>query len=347
MKYRKTGDGGDLFSIIEHQQKIQSESKGVNKLNAIIDWEEFRKDLEQLLGYSSRDARKGGRPPFDPVLMFKVLVLQKYYSLSDEAVEEQIADRFSFMNFLGITPGESIPDKNTIWDFRESLSLNNSDGVKVLFNRFSEMLEQTGLVAREGSIVDASFVDVPRQRNSREHNRQIKEGEIPEGFEKDSSKGRQKDTDARWALKNKETHYGYKNHIKIDAKSKLILSEKTTTGNVHDSQVFKEIVDDKDKTLFADSAYDSDANERYLLTECDCESFILMKGARANPLKDQDKKINSLRSRIRVRVEHVFGRMKHMGTDYLRCIGFARAESHITLSNLVYNMDRYAFLRTK
>ena len=117
MKYRNPKKDNDLFSMIEHQQEVMRAVKGINKLNAVIDWELFRGDLESLLGYDIRDPRRGGRPPFDAVLMLKVLVLQKYYGLSDDEAEFQIMDRFSFMQFLGLQPGDSVPDAKTIWVF--------------------------------------------------------------------------------------------------------------------------------------------------------------------------------------------------------------------------------------
>jgi len=346
MKYRNQDEGGDLFAFIEHQKKAKASqrSTGVGRLAEIIEWEGFRSDLEDILGYVTRDDSKGGRPPFDPVFMFKVLVLQKFHCLSDASVEEQIADRFSFMRFLGLRPGDAIPDANTVWDFREALERDGRKGSERLFARFGEMLESQGLVGHEGSIVDASFVDAPRQRNTRDQNKSIKKGERPIEFGSDTAKGRQKDCDARWAQKNKETHFGYKNHAKVDAKSKLIIGSVTTSANVHDSQVFQDLVDETDNAVFADSAYQSEESERYVLEECDCEEFIMFKSRRGHPLTEEEKATNTLRSRIRVRVEHVFGRMSQMGMDMVRTIGLKRGTQHNTLSNLVYNMDRSAFL---
>ncbi len=346
MKYRNQDEGGDLFAFLEHQKKAKASqrSTGVGRLAEIIDWESFRGDLEDILDYVNRDESKGGRPPFDPVFMFKVLVLQKFHGLSDAAVEEQIADRFSFMGFLGLRPGDAIPDANTVWDFREALERDGRKGSERLFARFGEMLEKQGLIGHEGSLVDASFVDAPRQRNTRAQNESIKKGERPTEFNPETPKGRQKDCEARWAKKNNETHFGYKNHTKVDAKSKLIIGSVTTSANVHDSQVFQDLVNETDNAVFADSAYRSEESERYVLEECDCEDFIMFKGHRGQPLTEEEKSTNTLRSRIRVRVEHVFGRMSQMGMDMVRTIGLKRGTQHNTLSNLVYNMDRYAFL---
>ena len=344
MRYRSQDGGGDLFAFIDHQQKTAQRKIGISKLNDVIEWNGFRDELEDILGYKDRKTSSGGRPPFEPVFMFKVLLLQKYHNLSDAAAKEQIADRFSFLDVLGLRPGDAIPDRNTIWDFREALEKDHRDGCRKLFKRFEEMLKERHLIAHEGSIVDASFVDAPRQRNSRAENESIKQGDRPEGFEQNTPKGRQKDCDARWAKKNNETHYGYKNHAKVDAKSKLVTGYETTPANVHDSQVFKELVDESDAAVFADSACLSGENEKYLLEKCDSEEFIMLKATRNHPLSEADKKTNKLRSRIRVRVEHVFGRMSQFGVEMLRSIGLKRAHQHNGLSNLIYNMDRCACL---
>jgi len=343
MRYRNPKKESDLFSVIDHQQSVINTVKGINKLNAVIDWELFREELESILGYSNRDPKRGGRPPFDAVLMLKVLVLQKYHGLSDEETEFQIMDRFSFLQFLGLQAGDDVPDARTIWDFKQCLEKDGRDGARRLFERFGQELRNEGLMAREGSIVDASFVDAPRQRNSREENAQIKKGERPDGFEADTPKGRQKDCDARWTKKNQETHYGYKNHAKVDAKSKLVSGYATTPANVHDSQVFKDLIDEEDKAVFADSAYFSQSSEQHLI-EKNCQNFILFKGARGHPLSEEEQAVNKLRSRIRVRCEHVFGRMAQMAMDRVRTIGLNRAGQHNGLCNLVYNLDRYAFL---
>ena len=102
MRYREASPQMDVFSMLTHEQVVTQAVKGINKLSKVIDWELFREELESVLGYAKRDWSKGGRPPFDPVLMFKVLVLQKFHGLSDEECEFQVKDRFSFMKFLEI-----------------------------------------------------------------------------------------------------------------------------------------------------------------------------------------------------------------------------------------------------
>jgi len=186
-------------------------------------------------------------------------------------------------------------------------------------------------------------VNVPKQRNSRDENKKIKEAKRPESFEQNTAKGAQKDCDARWTKKNNETHYGYKNHAKVDAESKLIDSYKTTDASTHDSQVFEQLLDEKDNAVLAVSAYLSEENDQVLLNN-DLENFVMLKAYRNRPLSEEELIYNKKVSRIRVRVEHVFAWMKAMGADYCHRIGLQLNSQHNALSNLTYNMDRYACL---
>lgn len=153
-------------------------------LNRVIKWEKFRSVLNQ--GCRKEDTGKGGRPSYDVVMMFKILVLQRLYNLSDDQTEYQINDRMSFMRFLGINLCEKVPDAKTIWKFKNDLAETKT--VNTLFCMFDEYLEKEGLISHKGTIVDATFVDAPRQRNSRDDNKKIKNGEIPEEWEKPENK---------------------------------------------------------------------------------------------------------------------------------------------------------------
>ena len=196
MRFRCPGsDQQDLFDQLEHAQRIANKVGPLDKLAATIDFEFFRDRLLDLLGYRDR-IDKGGNAPFDPVFMLKVVILQKFYDLSDEAVAYEMTNRFDFMRFLAISPGGHTPDKNTVWDFKEKLG---NEGVASLFDLLDAKLAEQSVVAQAGVSVDASFVDAPRQRNGRKENAAIKQGELPEGWE-DHSPHRlgQKDIDARW-----------------------------------------------------------------------------------------------------------------------------------------------------
>ena len=163
------------------------------------------------------------------------------------------------------------------------------------------------------------------------------------GKEENVHKRAQKDIDARWATKNNEKHYGYKNHIKIDKKSKIITKYQATSAEVHDSQELKNLVDKKDKRLYGDSAYTGEE-----VQSCIPETTINRineKGYREHPLAKGQERDNREKSHIRVRVEHVFAAINHFGGIFIRTIGERRAEFQIGLMNLAYNMTRYAYLR--
>ena len=155
----------------------------LERLSAIVDFELFRPDLEKAVPRS--DGSKGGRPPFDHVFMFKVLVLQASHSLSDERTEFPIKDRLSFMRFLGLGLADPVPDANTIWTFREALTraqIKGKPAIEVLFARFDAALRQAGFLAMGGQIMDASIVAAPKQRTTDEEKREIKAGRVPEAW---------------------------------------------------------------------------------------------------------------------------------------------------------------------
>jgi len=306
------------------------------RLNERVNWEVFRSDLERIREKERKSA--AGRKPFDVVLMFKILVLQSLYNLSDDAVEYQIRDRLSFMRFLGLGIGDRVPDAKTIWLFREQLG--QAKLVKRLFKKFDRYLREQGFQARKGQIVDASIVSVPIQRNSREENRRIKEGEVPRDWSE--AKRRQKDTHARWSARTHKHAYGYKNHISIDARHKLIRDYAVTDAAVHDSRVFGDLLDETNtsRDVWADSAYRSEEN-RTELEQRGYREHLQRKGYRHKKLTDWERQGNRTRSRIRCRIEHVFGVQAQMaGTLLLRTIGKARAEVKIGLRNLAYNIHR-------
>jgi len=314
----------------------------LEKLNTFIKWEGFREILTNTLNKEAKGP--GGRPPFDYVMMFKILILQKLYNMADDKTEYQIKDRLSFQRFLGLTLCDTVPDAKTIWNFRELLQ--EATILDSIFEQFVEQMERKGIITRSGSIVDATFVDVPRQRNTKDENEDIKSGKIPEGWETEGNRHKraQKDTDARWATKNKEVHYGYKNHIKIDKKSKMITKYEVTSAEVHDSQELKNLIEpEKDRRIYGDSAYTGEGVQGCI--PANISNRIHEKGYRNHPLTKTQERNNTAKSRIRVRVEHVFGRMQQFGGITIRTIGITRAEIQIGLLNMAYNLTRLAYLR--
>ena len=349
----------DFFAEEDQLRKIHGLNSFLPRLAGLVDFEGFRADLSVLRGEEEKGEKgKGGRPPFDLVLMFKICVLKFLYNLSDDNTELYIRDRLSFRHFLGLELSDRVPDAKTIWLFGERMREHGLE--RRLFERFNGQLERQGLAARGGHIVDGSFVEVPRQRNTREENEQIKKGEVPESFEANLHVKAQKDGDARWTKKNQISYYGYKNHVKTDARHKIIRDHEVTPASVHDSQVFESFFPDKSEEgkvrrtregneagspkdeVYADSAY---VHHGEFLRDRGYEPKLCEKGYRMKPLTEEQKASNREKSRIRCRVEHIFGAMKSRARDeIMRCIGMARARYQIGMRNLVYNVSRYVYL---
>jgi IS5 family transposase len=149
------------------------------------------------------------------------------------------------MRFLRLSLSDKVPDAKTIWLFREKLTQKGL--TEQLFQQFNQALQRAGLIVNEGKIIDASIVEIPVRRNTREENKAIKEGEISEHWQDDEKKLSQKDTDARLTKKNGRNFYGYKNHVKADQKSKLIETYTVTAGSVHDSHEVENLLNQEDK----------------------------------------------------------------------------------------------------
>jgi transposase len=149
-----------FFDQDERLQALSAAGDPLERLAAVVDFEVFRRDLEQALSRSDR--AKGGRPPYDPVLMFKVLVLQTLYTLSDDQTEYQLKDRLSFMRFVGLAMHDPVPDAKTIWLYREQLA--RAGAAEQLFARFDALLRAKGWLAMGGQIVDATVIEARRPR---------------------------------------------------------------------------------------------------------------------------------------------------------------------------------------
>ena len=214
----------------------------------------------------------------------------------------------------------------------------------MLFDLFDKELRNKRLILNKGFIIDASFVEVPIQRNTREENAVIKEGKCPEEWTRDENANKlaQKDLDARWTQKNDENYYGYKDHVKVDAGSKLITDYTVTDASVHDSQELNPLLskDDKGKELYADSAYSGEPIAKELESK-GIDNHINEKGYRNKPLTKEQIKNNRKKSKVRSRIEHVFGFIENsLNGSTLRSIGKRRAAFGIGIMNLIYNMFR-------
>jgi len=338
-KYKPSGRVG-LFDKNETSDKLSKLGNPLEKLHNVINFEMFRQELESHMLPANRKSSAGCKP-YDVVMMFKIILLKRFYNLSDEQAEYQINDRLSFKEFLGLSSGDRVPDSRSIWLFQDKLIQQKLD--EKLFSQFHQYLDSLGLYVNEGKIVDASFVEVPRQRNMKEENEKIKSGEGAQLWNDQQGKKRQKDIDARWTEKGVQKFFGYKDHAKIDTKSKLIDKYIVTSAEVHDSQVLEMLVEEKDRgqELHADSAYIGESIDK-ILKEKGIIPQIIERAFRGKPLSEEQKESNRIKSKTRCRVEHAFGFVTNSMNDfYIQSIGFQRAKGIVGLINLVYNMCRY------
>ena len=334
-----------FFDLSNRYAGLDAKNDPLTKIDACVPWELFRPRLEAVWRKPAAERKSNaGCKPWDAVVMFKAIVLCALYNLSDDQVEYQIRDRLSFMRFLDLGLEDKVPDAKTVWMYREHLS--QAGVVEALFNDFDGFLRDRGYLAMGGQIVDASIVAVPKQRNRRDEYDKIKAGEVPDGWADKPAKRRQKDTDARWTKKHGKSHYGYKNHVNVDRRHKLVRRYDVTDAAVHDSQVVDDLLD-MDNTasgVWADSAYRS-AEIEAKLSEKGLTSKIHRKGRRNKPLSEREQQGNKTRSKVRARVEHVFGAQTNdMGGTLVRSIGIVRAKARIGLKNLSYNMRRLVHL---
>ena len=341
-----------LSGVEVQQAKLEKLGDKLIAMKEKIEWESFREIIEKAIG--KPNYAKGGRPAWDVILMFKIVMLQQWYNLSDGNMEYQINDRLSFQRFLGLECGEKVPDKNTIWDFKEALADTGTD--RLLFDLFNRYLEEKGIITHKGSIVDATFVTKDKRHTSKKDDKSIKEGDCPhdlhkkcgERLEKGEIKDEehvfnQMDFDARWVKKGSESYFGHKNHIKCDLESKFIIGFTVTDASVHDSQVLIDLISSDDKSVDLDSGYTGKKLEEEIKKKFpDLELNVCGRAYRNKALTEAEKAINKIISRRRCRIEHIFGYMtRFMGGLILRCHGIKRVYRDICNKNLAYNLKRF------
>jgi IS5 family transposase len=332
----------------------------LERLARVIDFELFRPELEAALACSDR--AKGGRPPYDAVLMFKILVLQTLYPLSDDQTEYQIRDRLSFMRFLGLALEDRVPDAKTVWLYREQLT--HSGAVERLFARFDAALRAAGYLAMAGQIVDATLIEARRPRLAPDEKVTVKAGSVPEAWSQ--AKRSQMDTDGRWTLKRGRKReaadgrglhgrteivipvFGYKNHIGIDRQHGFIRSFTVTDAAAPDGRQLGRLLDPDNTAspVWADTAYRSAANLALLARRGLAPRFQRPK-PRGKPMPALIARGNASRARVRVAIEHVFAAQKCRLGLVIRTVGLARARTKLGLANLVSNMRRLAWFELR
>ena len=349
-----------FFDVDDRLAQLSAKGDDLERVKALVDFEMFRPALETAIPRADRS--KGGRPAFDHVLMFKILILQAMHSLSDERTEFLIKDRLSFMRFLGLGLADSVPDANTIWTFREALK--RAGAIDALFRRFDEALRAEGFLAMSGQIVDATIVAAPKQRNTIAEKTAIKEGRVPDDWKDKPAKLAQKDRDARWTVKYTRARpredgslpavdlaipaFGYKNHVSIDRGFGLIRQWTTTHAAAHDGARLEDVLDRTNTAsdVWADTAYRSAKNEA-MLARRGFVSRIHRKKPKGKPTPERMRIANAQKSKVRSAVEHVFAHQKGPMGLVVRTVGIARARVKIGMANLAYNIRRFVWLTAK
>jgi IS5 family transposase len=312
------GCSAGFFDVEERLAGLSKTGDDLERLAAVVDFELFRPELERAVPRADRS--KGRAPPFDHVLMFKLLILQTQNNLSDERAEFYLRDR----RFLGLGLGDPVPDANTIWTFREALT--KAGAIELLFTRFDQQLRAQGYLAISGRLVDVSIVAAPKQRNTRAEKQAIKEGRVPEDRQDQPAKLRQKDRDARWTVKTTKAKpregdkprvdlaipaFGYQNHISADPRHRLIRRWLVTDAVAHAGARLADLLDPGNtaSAVWADTGYRSKKNEE-LLRERMLVSHIHRKKPVGRPMPERTARANARKSAVLAQIEHVFAEQK-------------------------------------
>ena len=307
--------------LIEHEAL-----KELDDVHELINWSRIESLLAEL--HSSRRGEKA----WPPLLMFKALLLQSWYALSDPALEKQLARDLLFRRFIGLSISESVPDHSTLWRFRQLLEKQHL--MTTLLNAINDQLAEQGLYIKAGevSIIDASVIEA---KQCRPHKRE------------DGSSTQ--DPDADWNVKvasdgKRKSTYGYKVHINVDEEG-LIKALAYTAGNVHDSNHFTTLLKGNESAAYADSAYQSEMHTDWLTTR-GIENRLIKRAYRNRPLSQEDKVFNQTHTGVRSTVERVFGVLKqHYAMGKARYLGLGRNRTRVELMCVAHNIKRGLSIR--
>ncbi len=289
----------------------------LERLGREVKWYRFEKLLARLRPEGA------GRPPFDPLLMLKAVLLQQWYRLSDAELEEAINDRVSFRKFLGLSLEGASPDHTTLCRFRNRLA--EAGLSEKLFSEFERQLEGRGLLLKRGTMIDASLIATPHRPGSGEGERQA--------VDKDAA------TTARKGVRG--THYGYKLHAGVDCTSMLIRRARMTPANVNDTVMAEALICGDEEAVYGDKGYARRARSAALRT-AGIKPRIMHKSWGGGPqLSRWQKRHNALIAPIRAEVEGVFATLKRwMGLTKVRYRGLIKNQNQLYLAATAYNMKR-------
>ena len=331
-------------------RRIKMRNPFLNQINQIVDWRPISKLLNKHC--LKQATTPMGSPSYPPLLLFKILLLETWYGLSDREVEERINDSISWSDFLDLDLTNASPDHSTICRFR--LELVDKGLMEKLFKLFNKQLKKHGIMAiKEGAIVDASIVDTPNKPSG---GRQIVIADDREDTRTDEEKAAEEtyqqkvvsakpgvDYEARWVKKGQAYRYGYKKHTLTDSQG-LVLEVITTTANVADTTQIAPLAAKaglpEGTLILADKGYTSKQN-RAALKALKLEDGIMHKAARGKPLTASQKHLNGLISATRWVIERTFGsiiRWFHGGRCRYR--GLRKAHYQNLIESLAYNLKR-------
>ena len=344
---RKMGQFG-LADYYVARNRVQASF--LDGVDAMMNWQRIEKLLHSRLGREGKMARAGTQP-YPALVMFKILLLQQWYGLSDQETEFALLDRISFSRFTRIALSESVPDHTTICRFRNLLV--EKALLEPLLDEVNKQFARQGKLVKKGVAVDASIVASaarPRKQVEIEHVAKDREEDAsPMNETTQVSVSYSKDSDAAWLKKGKECHYGYKAHTAVDAESGLVLAIHATPANCSDTGQLGRLVLDSalpnNARVYADKGYTSKANSE-ILRKQKCKDGIMSRAYRNKPLTVRQKSRNRLISQKRYIVERVFGTLKKC-YDMARAsyIGTAKVQGELLLSSLAYNLKRGLFLQ--
>ena len=295
--------------------------KELDELNKLINWSRVEQHLSDI------HAKTRGEKAWPPLLMFKALLLQSWYNLSDPQLEKQLARDLLFRRFVELDLSESVPDHSTFWRFRQTLE--QADLLTTLLSEINQQLCEQGLYIKSGevSIVDASVIEANQRRpNKRKDGRSTQDPEADWNV-KNGSDGKRKST------------YGFKAHLNVDEDG-LFKATDYCSGSSHDSNHFTELLSGDESAAYADSAYQSEKHDQWL-SERDIDNRLTRRAYRNRPLSEKDKQFNRLHSGVRSTVERVFGVLKqHYGMRKARYLGIARNQTRFELMCVAHNIKR-------
>jgi IS5 family transposase len=318
----------DAMMGMSRRRKV---SKALGTLKTISEFVDWRTLVEIVSVLDKSQTGKGGRPPIDFEVKLKMIFLQSAFNLSDEELEDQLIDRISFQQFVGLSFDEEIPDFTTIWHFKEGLIRSNL--MDAVFAQINSDIARHGLILKKGTMADATLIQSSTRPLSNKKREELAE-----------NPSKQIDSDAKSTVKNGKKHFGYKGHIGVDVESKIIRKRRFTSANVHDSQELENLLSNDEQSIWGDKAYQSKETKQKARAN-GIYVGILDKATRRRKLSSKQEKRNRQKSRVRAAVEHPFGFMKKkLKMTVAAAKTKARNALRFDMACIIYNISRATFL---